>query len=202
MEWTAREDDDISSALRACQRLLRDQIAVNEGRKARLAEIVRDRIAYQEYESIRDGLERVIETGWIKRQRASKKKTKTKPGIHGAAATSLTASSSQTDSTATGPTTQQGHPKPPPLSEALLVALDKRRRFVDGFFPIFRGTDDEQERARFFGIPPASIYPPELGREAELRRLSQSAVNPVQGWDVDASKGDTSVEKGSEAVIS
>ncbi|KWU46526.1 hypothetical protein RHOSPDRAFT_11316, partial [Rhodotorula sp. JG-1b] len=76
VDWASREDDEVSSALRACQRLLHQQTAMNEARKAILMSLVKDRMAYQDYETARDAQERVIEQGWQKRLRTDVKKKK------------------------------------------------------------------------------------------------------------------------------
>lgn len=57
----------MTSALRQCQRLLSKQTALNDARKARLAEIARRRLAFTEYTSVLDDLEKQIEASWAKR---------------------------------------------------------------------------------------------------------------------------------------
>lgn len=87
-------------------------------------------MAYQDYETTRDAQERVIENGWTKRQRAGKKKTKGKE-----------------KAVLEGPK--------PPVSLALLGAIDKRHKLVREFKPFF---EDEEDKGRFFGIPEKTIY--------------------------------------------
>lgn len=132
IEWGSREDDEVSAALRACQRLLQDQTAKNEVRKAILSSVVKDRMAFQDYETTRDAQERVIENGWTKRQRAGKKKGKGK---------------GDKDKPSEGPK--------PPVTLALLSAVEKRHRLVSQFKPFF---DEEEDKGRFFGIPESSVY--------------------------------------------
>ncbi|GAA93449.1 uncharacterized protein L969DRAFT_89448 [Mixia osmundae IAM 14324] len=135
IDWGSREDDEISTALRACQRLLRDQMAINEARRECLSDAVRERMAFQDYEAMRDGLEKTVETGWIKRQRTTKRKV-----------------------------AKNKYYKPntviesglPPLSEDLVVALDNRRRFVEGLAPIF--ADEPGRQGRFRGLPRESVF--------------------------------------------
>jgi transcriptional adapter 3 len=62
-----RDDDEIASSLRQCQRLLLQQTAVNDARKTRLAEIARHRLAHGEYTNALEGIEKSIEAGWNKR---------------------------------------------------------------------------------------------------------------------------------------
>jgi transcriptional adapter 3 len=121
----------VSAGLRACQRLLHEQTAKNEVRKAVLSSIVKDRMAFQDYETTRDAQERVIENGWTKRQRAGKKKGKGK----------------EKDKPSEGPK--------PPVTLALLSAVEKRHRLVSQFMPFF---EEEEDKARFFGIPESSVY--------------------------------------------
>lgn len=132
VDWSAREDDEIAASLRACQRLLRQQVHINDTRKARLAERVRDRIAYQEYEHLRDGLEAVVEGAWNKRQRAAqrkaykekKEKDKKEKDKDKEAAANLAHSIAALNS-------------PQPLSASLVAALTKRRNLVDGISHLF-----------------------------------------------------------------
>lgn len=131
MDWGTRADDEVSSALRACQRLLQRQTALNEARKSVLSSIVKDRMAYQDYEATRDAQERVIENGWTKRQRAGKKKGKGK----------------ERDRPTEGPK--------PPVSLALLSAVEKRRKLVSHLKPFF---EEEEDAGRFYGIPERSVY--------------------------------------------
>lgn len=132
IDWANREDDEISSSLRACHRLLKSQVAINETRKAALAERVQARIAYQEYEALRDGLESVIEGAWAKRQRAAQRKAykdkkdkdrkeKDRDKLEAASLAQSIAALNQ----------------PQPLSQSLIAALTKRRNLVDGLAHLF-----------------------------------------------------------------
>lgn len=106
---------------------------MNEARKSVLSDIVKDRMAYQDYETTRDAQERVIENGWTKRQRAGKKKGKGR----------------ERDRQATT------EPTKPPVSLALLAAVEKRHKLVSQFKPFF---EDDEDRGRFYGIPDTSVY--------------------------------------------
>ncbi|KAK4685019.1 transcriptional adapter 3, partial [Tremellales sp. Uapishka_1] len=74
---SSREDDEITSSLRQCQRLLHSQMMINEARKARLSELAKTRIAYTEYQTALEGIEKSIESSWAKRV----KKKKTEEGV-------------------------------------------------------------------------------------------------------------------------
>ena len=88
-------------------------------------------MAFQDYETTRDAQERAIENGWTKRQRAGKKKGKGK----------------ERDKPIEGPK--------PPVSLALLSAVEKRHQLVSQFMPFF---EDDEDKGRFFGIPEESVY--------------------------------------------
>lgn len=64
---TKKDDDEITSSLRQCQRLLLQQTSLNDARKARLAEVAKGRLAVAEYNSILEGIEKSLEASWAKR---------------------------------------------------------------------------------------------------------------------------------------
>ncbi|GAA6006487.1 hypothetical protein JCM11491_004981 [Sporobolomyces phaffii] len=145
VDWTSREDDEISTALRACQRLLQHQVELNESRKAILMSIVKDRMAYQEYETARDAQERVIEAGWHKRQRTDSKKKK---------------KGTQKDKDRASNKVAPGgggeeDPSKVPVSPVLMEAVEKRNALVESFKPFF---DEDGGKSRWWGIPETSVY--------------------------------------------
>ncbi|PLW07806.1 hypothetical protein PCASD_24376 [Puccinia coronata f. sp. avenae] len=60
MSWTGRADDEISRALRRTQSVLAVQSGRNGVRKSVLAGRVRERMAAQEFDTIKEGLERLL----------------------------------------------------------------------------------------------------------------------------------------------
>lgn len=62
-------DDPIATALRQAQQRLRVTVATNKARKARLVNIVRDRLGYQEYADMRHALDRNIANLYNKLQK-------------------------------------------------------------------------------------------------------------------------------------
>lgn len=153
VDWSTREDDEISSALRACQRLLHQQTELNEARKSVLMSLVKDRMAYQDFETARDAQERVIEAGWTKRTRTDVKKKKKgnkdreyrRPGA---------------------PPLASDDPAKAPVPAELSEAVEKRDRLVSTFKPFFDGDDGggggggegQGGAARFYGLPTTSVY--------------------------------------------
>ncbi|KAF9939505.1 Transcriptional regulator [Mortierella antarctica] len=76
INWDAREDDEISITLRSLQKELRDVMKVNKSRKQRLLGLVNNHLAYQEYNTILDDLDKQVEQGYLKRFRMTKSKKK------------------------------------------------------------------------------------------------------------------------------
>ena len=57
-DWNAQQDDEISARLRALQKELRKQSILNGARKARLTVMLKDQLAYQEYTTILEDLDK------------------------------------------------------------------------------------------------------------------------------------------------
>ncbi|KAF9189449.1 Transcriptional regulator [Haplosporangium sp. Z 767] len=76
INWDAREDDEISITLRSLQKELREVMKVNRSRKQRLLGLVNNHLAYQEYNTILDDLDKQVEQGYLKRFRMTKSKKK------------------------------------------------------------------------------------------------------------------------------
>ncbi|KAG0071584.1 Transcriptional regulator [Linnemannia elongata] len=76
INWDAREDDEISITLRSLQKELRDVMKVNRSRKQKLLGLVNNHLAYQEYNTILDDLDKQVEQGYLKRFRMTKSKKK------------------------------------------------------------------------------------------------------------------------------
>lgn len=163
-----REDDEISCALRQCQRLLKTQVAVNNARKDRLLQVTKERLAYSEYKKVLEGLEKLIEQAWVKRYAALKKagkKQKGKGKEHAAAA-------------ATGDTVAPAGRREgvPPLSDQVKLAMDARRRWLDTVGAALEG---DPVVGRYRGLPVASIYAgiDERGREVRPLRMTERDVD-------------------------
>jgi transcriptional adapter 3 len=108
---TKREDDEITSALRQCQRQLLQQVGVNDARKTRLAQVAKDRLAYAEYLTVLEGLEKSIETEWAKRVK--------KHGL-------------------TPKKNSSGQTSRPPVSENLKKLVATRQRWIDTVGQVMR----------------------------------------------------------------
>ncbi|ORX33921.1 histone acetyltransferases subunit 3-domain-containing protein [Kockovaella imperatae] len=136
----ARDDDEVTSALRQCQRLLYLQTSINEARKSRLAEIARQRLAYGDYTSALDGLEKSIESSWARR--VKKFGLTPKKPIPGSV-----------------PGLNPNRP-PVPINMKRLVAV--RKEWLDTVGKIMR----ERPTGEVIGLPQETIYDG-IGEEAE-----------------------------------
>ncbi|PWW75076.1 hypothetical protein C7212DRAFT_206372 [Tuber magnatum] len=114
-DWKSREDDDVSARLRMLQAQLRDQSALNGARKARIAKILKDQLAYQEYATILDDLDKQVEQAYSKRTRnmkATKKKKMVPNGVGVAQA-------------------RVG------IGEAARTLMERRKKWMDSIGPVF-----------------------------------------------------------------
>ncbi|KAL7266510.1 Transcriptional regulator [Rhizina undulata] len=60
IDWKAREDDEVSARLRTLQAQLKEQSVINGARKARIAELLKEQLAHQEYATILDDLDKQV----------------------------------------------------------------------------------------------------------------------------------------------
>jgi len=68
-DYDAHYDDDIAERLRRLQSALRTQSITNGARKARILELARERMAYQEYSTILEDLDAQVQQAYLKRTR-------------------------------------------------------------------------------------------------------------------------------------
>lgn len=142
-----RDDDEVTAALRQCQRLLLDQTQINDARKSRLAEIAKHRLAYAEYQSSLDGLEKSIEAAWSKRVK--------KHGSGPKKVTTTTTSSSNSTNTATATAIANGTGNGrPPVPENLKKLVQVRKHWVE----TVGHTMKERPRGEVSGLPIESVY--------------------------------------------
>jgi transcriptional adapter 3 len=151
IDWSQRADDEISTSLRQCQKLLATQTALNTARKSILLSIAKDRLAFAEYQQCLDGLDRVIESAWVKRQKLAVRQQKRKLGAPPLPGTSVRISAKEKERDDREREQQQR------LMETVRRAMDRRRLLVDHVGAIFR-EEEEDEPGRFFGLPKTSVY--------------------------------------------
>ena len=81
-DYDAHHDDDISERLRLLQTELRRVMIVNGARKARLLDLAKERLAYQEYSTIHEDLDSQVQQAYLKRTRTLGKTKKGGPGAN------------------------------------------------------------------------------------------------------------------------
>lgn len=142
--WLKPEDDEVSTELRALQSELREVSKRNNKRKRILIPIIEQQLAWQEYNSILDDLEKQIDQTYMKRIRVPKnKKRKT-------AATSVPPSLQAQ--------MQQQAAQQAAANAAVKSLLEKRQRWIDKIGPLFDTGD---------GIESLKKYPKESVFERE-----------------------------------
>ncbi|KAI9228779.1 MAG: histone acetyltransferases subunit 3-domain-containing protein [Piptocephalis tieghemiana] len=129
VDWSAKEDDPLCAELRQLQEELAIVKEKNDRHKRLLIPRVRDRIAYQQYLSIRDDLDKEVYEHGVKRP-GSKGKKKKGPG-------SSSSSSSSSSSVIF-------------LPEAAVPSMRRRKAFIQALGPIF---DDPK-----FTDPPSELF--------------------------------------------
>ncbi|EAQ93518.1 hypothetical protein CHGG_01753 [Chaetomium globosum CBS 148.51] len=91
-EYDGHYDDEVAARMRLLQARLREQVLVNGARKARLTELVKERMAFQEYQTILEDLDSQVQAAYLKRTRTmGKKPKKARPGQSAAAAAAAAA---------------------------------------------------------------------------------------------------------------
>lgn len=117
--------------MRQCQRLLAQQVRLNEARKYKLGQIARDRLAYGEYHTVLEEMEKQIESSWAKRVKkyGSGGKQVIKDGV----------------------ISGQGRP---PVPESLKQKLGVRERWINSVGKTMR----DRPVGEVIGLPVKSIY--------------------------------------------
>jgi len=151
-----REDDEVTSALRQCQRLLSKQTVLNEARKARLAEIARQRLAFSEYQGVLDDLEKQIEASWAKRVKK-----------HG---------SGGKKTISNGVISGNGRP---PVPDSLKSKVQLRRRWLDTVGATMR----ERPTGEVLGLPTKSIFEG-IGDESDVEKVADDDEEEVESTAV------------------
>lgn len=129
-------------------------MTTNNARKQRLTELVKDRLAYAGYKKTLDGLEKVIESAWLKRVNRKMKKSKHQHANNHSGS----------------------EPPRQALSEQVKTALDARARWIEVVGSTMTSPEAE---ARYTGLPEKSIYQGvETGKEdvAGRRWYAQTAA--------------------------
>ncbi|CAK7212030.1 Transcriptional regulator [Sporothrix bragantina] len=147
-DYNGHFDDEIAARLRRLQTGLREQMLVNGARKARLAELVKERMAYQEYQTILEDLDGQVNAAYLKRTRTmgKSKKGKRPGGAAGAAAG------------ASGGAGGAAGMARPGIGDMTRTLMERRKRWMENIGTVF---DDERlQRVPRSADPGSSIFQP------------------------------------------
>jgi transcriptional adapter 3 len=162
-------DDPIATALRQAQHELREVVATNKARKARLLAIAKDRLGYQEYVEAREALDKNILALYTKLQKkdgpkvSKKKKTKNETNGTAPAPSGTPPIGAWPSAAGLGPDDENTLRVP----EALVQLVATRRQWVDSVGDVFDAMEREQP-GRIYGLPERSVYE---GLEADVATL-------------------------------
>lgn len=125
-EYDGAFDDEVAARLRLLQGRLREQMLINGARKARLTELVKERMAHQEYQTILEDLDSQVQAAYLKRTRTMGKSKKNKrPGGAGGG------------SHAVGGAAGMARPG---IGDMTKTLMERRKRWIDTIGSVF---DDE-----------------------------------------------------------
>lgn len=159
INWNNREDDEICQELRKLQKQLRQQSLENAARKLILEKKVEEQLAYQEYATILDDLDKQVGDAFNKRTKSIKAKKKRSIGGAGGG------SSAGAGSGVAGKSTEK-----PGIGDGAKAIIDRRRRWIEKVGPVFRPIE------KFIRVPTTeeggSIYE---DLEEYMRRAEEEA---------------------------
>jgi transcriptional adapter 3 len=126
INWTNREDDEICQELRKLQKQLRQQSVENTARRMILEKKVEEQLAYQEYATILDDLDKQVGDAFNKRTKSIKAKKKRSIGGVGGGSSSAPGS-------VAGKTVDK-----PGIGDGARSIIERRRRWIEKVGPVFR----------------------------------------------------------------
>lgn len=159
VDYDGHFDDEVSARLRLLQARLKEQMLINGARKARLTDLVRERMAHQEYQTILEDLDSQVQAAYLKRTRTMGKSKKTKrPGgagggshfVGGAAGTAR-----------------------PGIGDLTKTLMERRRRWIDTIGSVF--DDESLSKVPRSSDPDSTIFKP-----AEMADLTKKEK---EQWD-------------------
>jgi transcriptional adapter 3 len=125
-DYDGAYDDEVAARLRLLQDRLREQMLRNGAHKARLTDLVKERMAHQEYQTILEDLDTQVQAAYLKRTRTmgKSKKGKARPGGAGGGS---------------APAAAQGLPRPG-IGDLTRTLMERRKRWIENIGAVF---DDE-----------------------------------------------------------
>jgi transcriptional adapter 3 len=126
-DYNEHHDDDISERLRLLQAELRRVMITNGARKARLHDLAKERLAYQEYSTIHEDLDSQVQQAYLKRTRTLGKSKKGGPGANKPRAGAHV-----------GPGTALGVNRARDIGDNARMLMDRRKRWESCIGPVFK----------------------------------------------------------------
>ncbi|KAI1178998.1 histone acetyltransferases subunit 3-domain-containing protein [Nemania sp. FL0916] len=145
-DFDGHYDDEVAARLRLLQDRLRQQILINGARKARLTELVRERMAHQEYQTILEDLDTQVQGAYLKRTRTMGKNKKPKrppAGGGGHAAGGAGAGMAR-----------------PGIGDVTKTLMERRRRWIDSIGTVF--DDENLGKVPRASDPDSTIFKPDI----------------------------------------
>ena len=162
-EYDGHYDDEVAARIRLLQARLREQVLVNGARKARLTELVKERMAYQEYQTILEDLDSQVQAAYLKRTRTmGKKPKKARPGQSNSGALAAAAAGAGGAGMAR-----------PGIGDLTKTLMERRRRWIENIGTVF--DDEGLTKVPRISDPDSTIFKP--GEMAELMKKEKEA------WD-------------------
>ncbi|KAI1405429.1 histone acetyltransferases subunit 3-domain-containing protein [Hypoxylon fuscum] len=161
-EYDGHFDDEVAARLRLLQDKLRDQILVNGARKARLNQLVQERMAHQEYSTILEDLDTQVQGAYLKRTRTMGKSKKAKrPGGAGGGSHA-----------AAGAAAGMARPG---IGDLTKLVMERRRAWINTINPVFN--DPNLGKVPRSSNPGSTIFKPEI--------MADLVKQERQTWDDD-----------------
>ncbi|KAE9368472.1 hypothetical protein N431DRAFT_414901 [Stipitochalara longipes BDJ] len=161
-DYDAHYDDEIAARLRYLQGKLKETSTKNGARKARLQELVNERMAHQEYSTILEDLDGQVQTAYLKRTRTLGKSKKTKrPGGAGGGSHFVG-----------GANTGMARPG---IGDLTKTVMERRRKWIDTIGGVL---DKDANQVRRNKDPGSSIFKPE--------DMSDFVRKEKESWDDEA----------------
>ncbi|KAI9842771.1 MAG: Transcriptional regulator [Sclerophora amabilis] len=125
-DYDAHYDDEIAARLRHLQAELKEQSILNGARKARIAELAKERLAYQEYTTILEDLDNQVQQAYLKRTRTlgKGKKQQKRPGGAGGGSHYV------------GGAANTGVSRPG-IGDVARTLMERRKKWIDSIGPVF-----------------------------------------------------------------
>ncbi|KAI0003136.1 histone acetyltransferase subunit 3 [Xylariaceae sp. FL0662B] len=159
-DYDGHFDDEVAARLRLLQERLREQMLINGAKKARLTELVKERMAYQEYQTILEDLDSQVQGAYLKRTRTMGKSKKAKrPGGAGGGS-----------NTAAGAAAGMARPG---IGDVTKTLMERRRRWIDNIGTVF--DDENLGKVPRVSNPDSTIFKREI--MADLMKKER------QAWD-------------------